>query len=148
MTAATSTRKRKRISAASHSGIQDESPKMMNAPRAGIDQNSMKSVPTIQPDPMPASLDVLRNHAFAASTSAMTRLRMSSGTSPTSVKMLSSARSRKPRGSVISRSATTGVGDVVHRVLHGILDGTRGLLGRSADVIGGVLADLQGRVEA
>src|SRR6478735_6676252 len=147
MTAATSTRNRKRIRAASHSGIHDDSPKMMNAPRAGIDQNSMKSVPTIHPDPMPASLEVLRSQAFAASTSAMTRLRMSSGTSPTRVKMLSSTRSRKPRGSVMSRSATTGVGDVVHRVFRGILHRIRGLLGRSADVIGGVLADLEGRVE-
>jgi len=28
----------------------------------------MKSVPTIHPDPMPASLEVLRSQAFAAST--------------------------------------------------------------------------------
>src|SRR3954454_14986430 len=128
--------------AASHAGIHDESPMMAKAPRAGIDQKSRKSAPTIHPDPIPASFDVRRSHPFAASISAVTRLRMSSGTSPRRVSRLSSVRSRKPRGVVMSRSAAAGAGAVVDRVVDDVLDGGGGGAGGRVDVVGGVLADL------
>merc|ERR1711969_419664 len=129
-TTAISTIAKNTTSADSHTGHHDDRPAMAQAPRAGTDQNSTKSAATIHSAPQPPSFAVRASHALAASTSAMTSARTSSGISPRRVSRLSSARSRKPRGVDISGPAARFDRDlaVVDGVLHGLLEVSLGLL--------------------
>src|SRR5690606_4274435 len=133
------------MSAASQTGIHEARPMIANAPSAGIAQNRTNSATRNHTPPLPTSLQAVLAHLIAESTSATTRLRTSSATSPSRVSSPSSQRSRKPRRVVMS------VARRLLRITGGLLRGLLALvgchLGTLGDVVGRILAGLDHRVE-